>query len=147
MTNYIAFRAMLREIDGDNCVEWTNSLVKGYGQIRKGDFKITVHREAYALTYGAIPEGLCVMHTCDNTKCINPRHLKLGTSGENNTDRAKKGRNRDNTGEEHPMSVLTEVDVIEIRSSSLSRKELANLFSVSENNIGQIIRRERWKNI
>jgi len=52
-----------------------------------------VHRTVYELVVGAIPEYMVVMHTCDNTHCVCPAHLKVGTVKENNTDRTNKNRN------------------------------------------------------
>ena len=50
------------------------------------------HRVAYLVFKGEIPSGLEVMHSCDNPKCINPDHLKLGTHQENMNDMKSKGR-------------------------------------------------------
>src|SRR5688572_27215265 len=41
------------------------------------------HRVAYELVNGAIPRGLHVLHTCENSRCCNPSHLHLGTHAEN----------------------------------------------------------------
>lgn len=50
------------------------------------------HRRAYELTYGPIPPGLFVLHSCDNPPCINPAHLSLGTSAENMAEAGKRHR-------------------------------------------------------
>lgn len=50
------------------------------------------HRASYIIFKGSIPKGLYVCHTCDNTKCVNPEHLFLGTALDNNRDRSKKCR-------------------------------------------------------
>ena len=82
-----------------NCLEWTSKqiiksrgLEKGYGAIRyKGKMMLT-HRASWLIHKGEIPEGLMVLHHCDNPLCINPSHLFLGTAKDNSDDKIKKGR-------------------------------------------------------
>jgi hypothetical protein len=52
-----------------------------------------------------------------------------------------------NTGENHPTSKLKELQVLEIRNSILSKKELSILYNVSYSTIRQIIKRRIWKHI
>ena len=42
--------------------------------------------------HGPIPDGLLVLHSCDNPSCVNPDHLRVGTQAENIQDRDAKGR-------------------------------------------------------
>jgi HNH endonuclease len=65
---------------------------KGYGRRRyRGRFWMA-HRVAWVEAHGEIPEGMYVLHHCDNPPCINIEHLFLGTLADNNHDRDRKGR-------------------------------------------------------
>jgi len=76
----------------DECWPWTRKHnPKGYGQFRK-DKMVQAHRMAWELTNGPIPDGLDVLHTCDNPPCCNPHHLFLGTNDDNMRDMNSKGR-------------------------------------------------------
>ena len=80
------------EISISGCWNWTGSVdSKGYGSIKDG-VTSRAHRVAWKLYKGKIPEGIFVLHTCDNRKCVNPNHLFLGTSKDNVRDMMDKGR-------------------------------------------------------
>lgn len=77
----------------NGCWEWTRSCdADGYGHlVHQGSLK-GAHRHSYELSRGNIPDGLFVLHECDNRKCINPDHLFLGTNMDNMRDMYAKGR-------------------------------------------------------
>jgi hypothetical protein len=82
---------------GDNeCWLWTASTTgNGYGQFSPTCHPPKTgyaHRFSYELHYGPIPAGMLVCHTCDNPRCVNPKHLFLGTHQDNATDMKQKGR-------------------------------------------------------
>lgn len=82
------------------CWEWTNkAVVDGYGVIGVNLKQVRAHRFSYVFFVGPIPEGLFVLHKCDNRRCVNPEHLFLGTNQDNMTDKMVKGRHRGSKGD------------------------------------------------
>lgn len=93
--------------DSDRCWEWQGFVgSNGYGRITINYKNETVHRIAYQLSHGDIPEGLFVCHECDNKICCNPDHLWLGTAADNNEDCKNKGRKQ--KGDHHWTRVSPE---------------------------------------
>ena len=119
----------------DECWEWLAHRCGGYGHIRVGDKVKKAHRLSYIATNGPIPNGLLVMHTCDNRGCVNPKHLRIGTAKDNNRDRDEKGRHIALNGEKHGMSKLTYEAVEKIRNMRkrhhTEEKQLAKKLGIS----------------
>jgi len=133
-----------------DCWTWRASVdALGYGRFPYlGESK--AHRVSYRLFKGEIPEGMCVMHTCDNRQCVNPEHLVLGTQADNVLDMCRKGRHvcKPQHGESNPMSKLTAQDVEEIRTaveSGSTQRAMCQKFGVSPMTVSRIIRKETWK--
>lgn len=141
---------------------WRGGTCKGYGtfvaRALGGSFR--AHRFAYALAHGPIPEGLHVLHRCDNPPCCNPDHLFLGTHADNVADMIAKGRNAkgERSGaRRHPESVargeknghakLTAAQVAEIRATPRkigTQHALALRFGVSDATISMIVNGKVW---
>jgi hypothetical protein len=87
---------MRRTVQVGDCQVWTGSTHSfGYGWIRLGGRKgrtLLVHRVAYEERHGPIPDGLFVLHRCDNPPCVADEHLFLGTAADNAHDMCSKGR-------------------------------------------------------
>ncbi len=65
------------------CWNWTGSTTNGgYGVMNISQKIIRATRMSYELNKGKIPEGLFVLHHCDNPLCVNPTHLFLGNDSD-----------------------------------------------------------------
>lgn len=103
------------------CLEWQRGKRGGYGRLYDGERVVDTHRLAYELWVGPIPNGLDVLHSCDNPSCIAPKHLWCGTHQQNMKDRDAKGRQRSGAnkmrgrassirGAKHPLARLRSAD-------------------------------------
>ncbi len=116
----------------------------GYGLVhRDGDPKgktVYAHRHAYALTFGPIPPGGCILHSCDVRDCVRPDHLRLGTRAENSADMVTRGRSL--SGERHPMCRVSDVQVEAIRvlrDHGWTQSRIAQAFPVSRSGVSLIL--------
>jgi len=134
----------------ESCWIWTGgSLESGYGMIRVGGSdkrKLEAHRVSWILENGFIPDGLCVLHKCDNPPCVNPKHLFIGTLQDNVRDMNQKGRSSGGRIPRNQFSRKTsEEDVVEIRelyaSGNYTMKQLATRFGYGYRTIRRIIAR------
>lgn len=124
----------------NGCWEYSAAVThNGYGRIKHNGKTIRAHRASWLVHFGPIPDGLNVLHKCDNPPCINPDHLFLGTTQENMDDKVAKGRT---------VSHLTKEDVLEVRnlyaSGNMTQKEIGILFGVQPACISRIVNRIRW---
>ena len=137
----------------DNCWIWTACLNScGYGQLKVNSKDIRAHRFSFQNHNNRlIQDGMCILHSCDNPKCVNPAHLIEGTHQDNNTDRANKGRGNAARGEKQGLSKLTEKQVLEIREKYSqgvsSHRKLGQEYEVAHTVIGKIVRYEIWTHI
>lgn len=77
------------------CWEWTgHKYASGYGVLKVFGKDVSAHRYSYELHKGPIPEGMSILHSCDNKVCINPDHLRVGTHQENIAEAWERGRMR-----------------------------------------------------
>lgn len=141
--------------DGD-CWEWRAYVhPTGYGQVgmssQRGDTMHT-HRASWILAHGDIPEGLLVLHKCDNRLCVNPDHLWLGTHKDNTQDMLTKGRRRPAEacarGEAVTISKLTEDLVRQMRAEvGMTCKQLSEKYGVSPATCNRVILRQTWAHV
>lgn len=145
-------RFLKKVVKSDGCWEWNGFRnPDGYGVVKFRDRLWRTHRVAWVIYRGEIPEGLCVLHRCDNAACVRPDHLFIGTQGDNAADRDSKGRHKPFHGSDHPRSKILEEDVLKMRSLFKAGSpifEIAKLFPViSYDAVCKIVHSKLWKHV
>ncbi len=134
----------------DGCWEWLGTTDPyGYGQFSTKTCRLA-HRFSWEIHNGPIPDGLFVLHTCDNPPCSNPNHLFLGTHQDNAQDRAKKNRSYHPYGEKNRQAKLTNEKVTAIinrHKLGESRTSLMEAFNISRSVIAKIVTKQGWQHI
>jgi len=141
----------------EDCWPWKASTDgRGYGHfmLPTGTSQgrlVKAHRFAWELTFGSIPNGLCVLHRCDNPSCVRPDHLFLGTLGDNARDMVAKGRfvmPKQPHGEQHSQARLTESNVHLIRRTyelrNMTMQVLARQYKVGLTTVFDVLHRKTW---
>lgn len=147
------FRKKVRDGGPKACWPWTAKAahVFGYGYINCGRGNLySAHRVAYALHHGGVPEGAYVLHSCDNPRCCNPNHLRLGTQADNAEDVKRRGRLKGRTGPVDPKLCARKLNAEKaraIKQSSLSKRDLAKRFGVTEHTVANIRSGRTWRNV
>jgi hypothetical protein len=148
------FWQRVRAAGPDECWDWTGYVIH-YGQIGLGGRhgkRVYAHRASWMIHHGEIPNGLHVLHKCDNGRCTNPRHLFLGTPADNHKDCAQKGRASLPPvlrGNDHPRNgrKLSDKQVIEIRGSNEQTRILAARYGMSRSGIKYIRSGRNWRHL
>jgi hypothetical protein len=128
------------------CWEWSGSVDNhGYGQMCANGKHARTHVLSFVVHKSQPTGGLCVMHTCDNRRCLNPEHLTLGTRQRNLEDMRQKGRGL--KGRMHSMAKLSDEAVLAIRASERTNKDLARTYDVDPSVISRVRNLEAWKHV
>ena len=138
----------------DACWTWFGYTRKGYGWFRRTRERHTAHRLSYQLLVGPIPTGLLVCHRCDNRQCVRPDHLFLGTHKDNMRDMRLKGRSKHSfwgrntaTGSKNNRAKLGELDVVAIRASAMTNREIADAYGLDISTVYDLRVGHTWKNV
>jgi len=130
-------------LDKDNYgVFWINNQ-----NIRAHKFSYIIHNDFKEIDY-----NLKICHKCDNPQCVNPKHLFVGTSKDNSQDMVNKNRQAHNVGSINGMSILSELDVIQIITDIYNHKhktinDVCAIYNVSYLTINDILHGKTWNHI
>lgn len=140
----------------NGCLEWTASIASKrwpYGQfgLKKWGFKSPqrAHRVAWMLHHGPIPDDKVILHICDNPRCVEISHLRIGTHADNIHDKEAKGRHGKTgaSGERNGLAKLNAQKVRKIREATGTLKSIADRFGVGISCVHAIRTRQTWKHI
>ena len=135
----------------DTCWLWTAGVNnKGYGYFGFNSTVVGAHRVAYELYIGPIPDKLYVLHSCDNPPCVNPKHLFLGTSGDNMGDMMRKGRQskyhprkgkkKQSKGRFKKIGREDKLEIIRLYTErKITQETISNMYNVSQTTISYIL--------
>lgn len=135
------------------CLEWIGQRTsEGYGRFRGRG----AHIFAYQYWVGPIPQGLYVLHTCDNPACVLPAHLRVGTQAQNMREKAERGRARGglrpgfSSGEANNAAKITRKMAqmaLDLAESGYWQAEIARITGIAVGNVAQIVRRRTWTHL
>ena len=114
----------------------------GYGRFKAEGISFRAHRFAYETFVGPIPKDKCVLHRCDNRRCVNPEHLFLGSHADNVADMVSKDRQA--KGRRVAGSKLTDVQALEIRNSAEPSEDLARRYGIHKTHVWNIRTGKAW---
>lgn len=151
-------KLIANSIRNGECLEWQGYIPENgvhYGMIYYPKTKKyhSVHRLAYMLFKEQIPDKACILHSCDNNRCIEINHLRIGTKKDNAIDMSTRNRHPyliSNKRSAHHNAKLSEESVLAIRrlrKQGLTLKEISNRFGVHYSTIGYICQNITWEEV
>lgn len=148
----VADRLAARSRRDGECLLYVEGQANKRGHVRIGyqGRDQYVHRVAYQLAHGPVPDGLHVLHSCDVPRCIEPAHLRAGTNAQNIDDKVSRGRAHRLVGSRNPAARLTEAKVEQILLGLAQGRTLADLgqrFGVSLQTVSNIKRGRSWTQV
>ena len=120
----------------DDCWLWTGALRNGYGRLKIKHKSQFSHRVSWAIANKTwpIPKDKQINHTCDNTSCVNPAHLYLGTQEENMQDAS-------------PLTSENVREIRQLRKEGLEQWKIGHMYDVTRETISNICNYNRWKEV
>lgn len=130
----------------ESCWNWTGATnPRGYGKITIRGRTVSAHRLSFIFAGGIVGSGKGVLHTCDNTSCVNPDHLYAGTQKDNNHDAYNRRRRLPPSGNPKISRYASESIRKEYMNKQTTMERLAVRFGIGYSQIWRIIHRQSWK--
>lgn len=127
------------------CVQWTGTKSRGYGVLNLWMGKnrnYLAHRLSYEIANGPILDKSHVLHKCDNTWCINPVHLFLGSQQDNMRDMAEKGR-----AHKKKLKPDRVYEIRHLASHAVPDKYIAKMFKITPKTVRDIRVGNTWNHL
>lgn len=123
----------------EGCWNWLSCTdAGGYAEFFWHGRATKASRLIFAWANGGVPNGLFVLHTCDNRRCVNPGHLYAGTHRDNMNDMAARTAAR-KLSPDQVQEILYQYDVL-----GKTQVELGMQYQVDHVAIGQLLRGQTW---
>jgi hypothetical protein len=138
----------------DDCWEWNGGLCgPGYGIFKIGTLRVDrrnvmAHRFSYELHFGPLVDDLFCLHRCDNKKCVNPKHLFMGTQDDNMKDKVAKGRQPRGTTSYNAKLSESRLEAARLyRLNGWSYKKIADRFNIHVMSLYKAMKGQTWKHL
>lgn len=144
-----AFMDKVEPEPNSGCWIWTGSRNKqGYGNFWLNKRCEKAHRVSHRIFIGPIPAGLDILHRCDMPWCVNPEHIRAGTTKENMADMYAKGRSNPPKRERNSHAVMTAAGAQWVKDLAelcgYGTAEISRRMGISTSQVRRILRRECW---
>jgi len=133
----------------DECWPWLGANNGRYGTMTINKRTIGAHKVSYLIHHGDTPDGVMILHECDEGLCVNPAHLCVGSHAKNMRDKAERGSHR---GERvWHLAKLTNPGVKLIRrcfeDGHYDCQRLSDITGVTYQTIWSILNDKTWRHV